>query len=120
MTPLAKAPAAQFEISIDGKPRSYRDRKVVAIEAEVRYGPRVTNRTCRSFFRLGATSGFLGTHNVCSSLSVPIGFTASRDSNRQSCDRDYSSRKEPADAEEHQNIVDFDGHSFSPLMVGRR
>jgi hypothetical protein len=39
MTPLAKALAAQFEISIDGKPRSYRDRKVVAIEAEVRYGP---------------------------------------------------------------------------------
>ena len=29
MTP----PVAQFEISIDGKPRSYRDRKAVAIEA---------------------------------------------------------------------------------------
>ena len=28
-----KAPGAQFEISIDGKPRSYRDRKAVAIEA---------------------------------------------------------------------------------------
>ena len=33
MTPLGKAPGAQFEISIDGKPRSYRDRKAVAIEA---------------------------------------------------------------------------------------
>jgi hypothetical protein len=33
MTPLAKAPGAQFEISIDGKPRSYRDRKAVALEA---------------------------------------------------------------------------------------
>jgi hypothetical protein len=50
----------------------------------------------------------------CSSLSVPIGFAASRGSNRQSCDRDYNSRKEPADAEEHQNIVDFDGHGFPP------
>src|SRR5215831_7714461 len=49
-----------------------------------------------------------------------IGFTASRGSNRQSCDRDYNSRKEPADAEEHQNIVDFGGHVFSPFMVGRR
>ena len=28
-----KAPAAQYKISIDGKPRSYRDRKAVAIEA---------------------------------------------------------------------------------------
>src|SRR5262245_17960541 len=45
------------------------------------------------------------------------GFTASRGSNRQSCDRDYNSRKEPADAEEHQNIVDFDGHGF-PLDGG--
>jgi hypothetical protein len=33
MTPLGKAPGAHFEISIDGKPRSYRDRKSVAIEA---------------------------------------------------------------------------------------
>jgi hypothetical protein len=33
MTPLGKAPGAQFEISVDGKPRSYRDRKAVAIEA---------------------------------------------------------------------------------------
>jgi hypothetical protein len=33
MTPLEKAHGAQFEISIDGKPRSYRDRKAVAIEA---------------------------------------------------------------------------------------
>jgi hypothetical protein len=33
MTPLTKAPSAQFEISIEGKPRSYRDRKAVAIEA---------------------------------------------------------------------------------------
>jgi hypothetical protein len=30
---LPRAPGAQFEISIDGKPRSYRDRKAVAIEA---------------------------------------------------------------------------------------
>ena len=30
--PLGKAPGAQFEISIDGKPRSYDDRKAVAIE----------------------------------------------------------------------------------------
>jgi hypothetical protein len=28
-----KASGAQFEISIDGKPRSYRDRKAIAIEA---------------------------------------------------------------------------------------
>jgi hypothetical protein len=33
MTPLTKAPGSQFEISIDGKPRSYRDLKTVAIEA---------------------------------------------------------------------------------------
>jgi hypothetical protein len=33
MTLLGKAPGAQFEISVDGKPRSYRDRKAVAIEA---------------------------------------------------------------------------------------
>ena len=31
--PLGKAFGAQFEISVDGKPRSYRDRKAVAIEA---------------------------------------------------------------------------------------
>jgi hypothetical protein len=30
---IGKAPGAQFEISVDGKPRSYRDRKAVAIEA---------------------------------------------------------------------------------------
>jgi hypothetical protein len=28
-----RAPGAQFEISIDGKPRSHRDRKDIAIEA---------------------------------------------------------------------------------------
>ena len=33
MTPLGKAPGAHFEISMDGKPRSYRDRKSVAMEA---------------------------------------------------------------------------------------
>ena len=33
MTPLGKAPGAHFEISIEGKPRSYRDRKSVAIAA---------------------------------------------------------------------------------------
>jgi hypothetical protein len=33
MMPFGKAPGAQFEISVDGKPRSYRDRKAVAIEA---------------------------------------------------------------------------------------
>jgi hypothetical protein len=33
MTPIGKAPGANFEISIDGKPRSYRDLKAVAIEA---------------------------------------------------------------------------------------
>jgi hypothetical protein len=33
MTSTGKAAGAQFEISIDGKPRSYRDRKPVAIEA---------------------------------------------------------------------------------------
>jgi hypothetical protein len=33
LRPLAKAQGAQFEISIDGTPRTYRDRKVFAIEA---------------------------------------------------------------------------------------
>ena len=33
MVPLAKAPGAQFEASIDGTPRTYRDRKELAIEA---------------------------------------------------------------------------------------
>src|SRR5262249_46336633 len=33
LRPLAKALGAQFEISIDGTPRTYRDRKVFAIEA---------------------------------------------------------------------------------------
>jgi hypothetical protein len=36
MRPLAKAPGAQFEISIDGTPRTYRDRKAFAIEAAAR------------------------------------------------------------------------------------
>jgi hypothetical protein len=71
------------------------------------------------YFRPRATSGFIGTHNVCLSQSL-LGSRRSRGLNRQSCDRDYNSRKEPADAEEHQNIVDFDGHGFSPLMVGQR
>jgi len=30
---ITKAPGAQFEISIDGTPRTYRDRKALAIEA---------------------------------------------------------------------------------------
>jgi hypothetical protein len=33
MMPLVKAPGAQFEVSIDGTPRTYRDIKVLAIEA---------------------------------------------------------------------------------------
>jgi hypothetical protein len=33
---LAKAPGAQFEISIDGTPRTYRDRKAFAIETAER------------------------------------------------------------------------------------
>jgi hypothetical protein len=33
MMPLGKAPGAQFEISVDGRPRSYRDRKAIAMEA---------------------------------------------------------------------------------------
>src|SRR5262249_58948747 len=32
LRPLAKVPGAQFEISIDGTPRTYRDRKELAIE----------------------------------------------------------------------------------------
>jgi hypothetical protein len=31
--PLGKAPAARFEISIDGVPRSHRDQRDMAIEA---------------------------------------------------------------------------------------
>ena len=49
-------------------------------------------------------------------LQVPS-WTAARKLNRQSCNRDYSSRKERADAAEHQNIVDFD-HGIPPVMVG--
>jgi hypothetical protein len=30
---MRMAPAAQFEVSIDGTPRTYRDQKVIAIEA---------------------------------------------------------------------------------------
>jgi hypothetical protein len=33
LMPFGKAPGAGFEIAIDGKPRSYRDRRAVAIEA---------------------------------------------------------------------------------------
>ena len=33
LRPLAKVPGAQFEISIDATPRTYRDRKEFAIEA---------------------------------------------------------------------------------------
>jgi hypothetical protein len=33
MMSLGNAPGVQFEISVDGKPRSYRDRKAVAMEA---------------------------------------------------------------------------------------
>ena len=36
LRPLAKTPGAQFEISIDGTPRTYRDRKAFAIEAAER------------------------------------------------------------------------------------
>jgi hypothetical protein len=32
-TAITKTPGAQFEISIDGTPRTYRDRKTFAIEA---------------------------------------------------------------------------------------
>ena len=35
--------------------------------------------------------------------------------NRQSCNRDYNSRKERAGAAEHQNIVD---HGIPPVMLG--
>ena len=34
--PLTKTPGAQFEVSIDGTPRTYRDRKAFAIEAAER------------------------------------------------------------------------------------
>ena len=33
MTTAGKAPAARYEISIDGVPRSYRDRREIAVEA---------------------------------------------------------------------------------------
>ena len=33
MTAIGKAPAARFEISIDGVPRSYRDWREIAVEA---------------------------------------------------------------------------------------
>jgi hypothetical protein len=60
VTPLAKAPGAQFEIAVDGKPRSYRDRKAVGIEAaehlkrrhpnsEVVEGPREWERTALAY-----------------------------------------------------------------------
>jgi hypothetical protein len=32
MTAIGKTPAARFEISIDGVPRSFRDRREIAIE----------------------------------------------------------------------------------------
>jgi hypothetical protein len=35
-TPIGKAPATRFEISIDGVPRSHRDRKEIALDAAVR------------------------------------------------------------------------------------
>lgn len=38
---------------------------------------------------------------------LPTALETAQPLNRQSCDRDYNSRKEPADAEEHKNIVDF-------------
>ena len=37
---------------------------------------------------------------------------------KQSCDRDYNTCKEPADAAEHQNIVDF-GHCGSKKSPGK-
>jgi hypothetical protein len=36
MTAIGKAPAARFELSVDGVPRSYRDRKEIALDAAVR------------------------------------------------------------------------------------
>jgi hypothetical protein len=45
VTPLAKAPGAQFEISIDGTPRTYRDRKTFAIEAAEHLKRRHPNST---------------------------------------------------------------------------
>jgi hypothetical protein len=104
MMPLGEALGAQFEISVDGKPRSYRDRKAVAIEAaeylkwkhphsdcrgdgpreregdgggvQVGGGAALKDRTCRSFFRLRARPAHLVLNNVCSSLGVSVGFTA--------------------------------------------
>jgi hypothetical protein len=93
--------------------RAFEKRRQQIFERMEAMEARDKNRTCRSLFRLRATSGFIGTHNnVCSSQSVRDA-RCSRGLNRQSCDRDYNSRKEPADAKEHQNIVDF-GHSFPP------
>jgi hypothetical protein len=37
---------------------------------------------------------------------------------KQSCDRDYNTRKEAADAAEHQNIVEF-GHGVSKKSPGK-
>ena len=45
LRPLAKAPGAQFEISIDGTPRTYRDRKAFAIEAAERLKRKHPNST---------------------------------------------------------------------------
>ena len=74
-------------------------------------GP-TTKGTCRSSFDYVLRP--VHWHSQC------LFVAESRGSNRQSCDRDYNSRKEPADAEEHQNIVDIDGHGFPLDALGRR
>jgi hypothetical protein len=42
---LAKAPGAQFEISVDGTPRTYRDRKAFTIEAAERLNASIRTTT---------------------------------------------------------------------------
>jgi hypothetical protein len=46
---------------------------------------------------------------------LPTDLEAAQPLNRQSCDRDHNSSEEPADAAEHQNIVDF-GHGIPRVM----
>jgi hypothetical protein len=44
---LTKTPGAQFEVSIDGTPRTYRDRKVFAIEAAEHLNPQTSEQRHR-------------------------------------------------------------------------
>src|SRR5262245_33769563 len=65
-------------------------------------GAALKNRTYRSVFRLRGTSGFIGTHNICSSIRVPVRFTALAQPN----DQEKAPVSRPQQSEERRQLKD--------------